>query len=73
MSKLLIYLRTSSPNHDTKFSEVPGPGLYKIPGFADILLREVDRILRNRKAPELPKVERKVVKKLEIMEEEEEF
>jgi hypothetical protein len=58
---------------ELKYSDIPGPGYYKIPGFTDILLREVDKVLRNRKIPVLPKVEKKVIKKNKILEEEEEI
>jgi hypothetical protein len=70
---LNIIYSVSSPRKEFKYSDIPGPGYYKIPGFTDVLLHEVERLLRNRKMPELPKVEKKQVKKNEILEEDEEI
>jgi hypothetical protein len=34
---------TSNKNQEFQYSAIPGPGLYKIPGFSDLILRDVEK------------------------------
>jgi hypothetical protein len=43
----IIRMGTSDRFGKMKFHPVPGPGNYKIDGFTDLLLKDVDRYLKN--------------------------